>query len=366
MGNIHISLAPMMRILGAEVVVPPPPNREVLELGVRLAPEAMCIPFKLTLGNMVRSLDMGADTLVYTTGSWSCRYGYYGRLQAQILKDLGFKFRLLELRHDHLPAIVHEGIRLNSGSWTRTIVRAGRAFRIGWHKSYAVEKAEFYFRQTMPFATDSRNCRRLLKDILIEIEQAQSPTELTSIRKGLKKRFAEVPRNGTDWAPCVKLVGESFCTIEPFINFDIIRRLGEIGVLVDPFLTAHRWLGFHGFRIGGDELKRVKAVSSRYWRDCVGGEDQNSLGHLIIAAQKGYDGVIHIHPFGCMPGTVVQPALAKASRDFDIPYLSLSLDEHTSETGLLTRIEAFVSLLKRRRTHRPKKIDTQGYYFTIA
>jgi predicted nucleotide-binding protein (sugar kinase/HSP70/actin superfamily) len=137
--------------------------------------------------------------------------------------------------------------------------------------------------------------------------------------------------------------------VEPFINFDIIARMGEMGVLVDPFLTAHRWLGFHGFRLGKDEVKRMRALSAPYWRYCVGGEDQNSVGQLLLAAQQGFDGVIHVHPFGCMPGTVVQPTMARAARDTGIAYLPLSLDEHSSEIGIVTRLEAFVSLIEKRR-----------------
>jgi len=56
----------------AEVVLPPSRPRETIELGARLAPEMMCVPFKMTLGNMVRCLEAGADVLAYVTGSWSC------------------------------------------------------------------------------------------------------------------------------------------------------------------------------------------------------------------------------------------------------------------------------------------------------
>jgi predicted nucleotide-binding protein (sugar kinase/HSP70/actin superfamily) len=44
--------------------------------------------------------------------------------------------------------------------------------------------------------------------------------------------------------------------------------------------------------------------------------------------------------------------MSRAARDTGIAYLPLSLDEHSSETGIVTRLEAFVSLLeKRRRSH---------------
>jgi predicted nucleotide-binding protein (sugar kinase/HSP70/actin superfamily) len=35
--------------------------------------------------------------------------------------------------------------------------------------------------------------------------------------------------------------------------------------------------------------------------------------------------------------------------EFKIPFLHLSLDEHTSEGGLVTRLEAFLDMVKRKK-----------------
>jgi predicted nucleotide-binding protein (sugar kinase/HSP70/actin superfamily) len=244
--------------------------------------------------------------------------------------------------------VYREILRLSQGSLPRALWRTAKAFRLGWHKSTAVDLAESLARAAAPFASEPSQVRRLLDETLRQIERARTPAELARLRREARSGFAGLPRNGRRWVPRVKLVGESYCTLEPFINFDIIRRLGEMGVVVDPFLTAHRWLGFHAFRIGKSETAQARKAAREYWRMCVGGEDENSVGHLVLAARSGFDGVVHVHPFGCMPGTVVQPSMARASQDYDIPFLSMSLDEHTSETGVLTRLEAFVSLLKRR------------------
>ncbi|MBM3330625.1 hypothetical protein FJY68_02085 [candidate division WOR-3 bacterium] len=352
MGTAPIALQGLLQVLGADVVLPPKPTRETVELGARLAPEMMCIPFKLTLGNMVRSLEAGADVLAYVTGSWSCRFGYYGRLQAQILRDEGYRFRLLELRHDRIPDIVREICALNGGRLSSAVVNSLRAFRVGWLKSTAVDEVESRFRQVMPDAKEPGKCRELQDRMLEEVRAARNTEEMVRVRTSAGCRFAALGRNGRTRVPRVKLVGESFCVVEPFINFDVISRMGEMGVQVEPFLTSHRWLGFHGFRIGKGEVQQMRVLSEPYWRYCVGGEDQNSVGQLLLAAQQGYDGVIHVHPFGCMPGTVVQPTMTKAARDVGIAYLPLSLDEHSSETGILTRLEAFASLLeKRHRRH---------------
>ena len=353
MGTAPIALQGLLRTLGADVVVPPKPNREIVELGARLAPEMMCVPFKMTLGNMFRCLEAGADTLAYVSGSWSCRFGYYGRLQAQILRDEGFRFRLLELRHDRIPEIAREILSLNRGRMSLAVLNGLRALRIGWLKSTAVDEVEAQFRQTMPNAKDPGTCRRLLDGMLDEVQTAESPAAISRVRASACRRFAVLPTNGRTRILRVKLVGESYCVVEPFINFDIIARMGEMGVQVDPFLTSHRWLGFHGFRLGKNEVRQMRVLSAPYWRYCVGGEDQNSVGQLLLAAQQGFDGVIHVHPFGCMPGTVVQPTMARAARDTGIAYLPLSLDEHSSETGILTRLEAFVSLIEKRQRRHP-------------
>ncbi|GFP22301.1 hypothetical protein HKBW3S06_01528, partial [Candidatus Hakubella thermalkaliphila] len=43
------------------------------------------------------------------------------------------------------------------------------------------------------------------------------------------------------------------------------------------------------------------------------------------------------------------------SRDYNIPVLNISLDEHSGEAGFLTRVEAFIDLLERRRVQRMEK-----------
>ena len=50
-----------------------------------------------------------------------------------------------------------------------------------------------------------------------------------------------------------------------------------------------------------------------------------------------------------MPEIVAQNILPKVSREEDIPILSLVLDEQTGKAGYITRIEAFIDLIKRKR-----------------
>jgi len=73
------------------------------------------------------------------------------------------------------------------------------------------------------------------------------------------------------------------------------------------------------------------------------------VGGAIDFARKGYDGVVHVMPFTCMPEIVAQGILTRVSRDLSFPILTLIFDEHTGEAGVNTRLEAFVDLLQARR-----------------
>jgi predicted nucleotide-binding protein (sugar kinase/HSP70/actin superfamily) len=50
-----------------------------------------------------------------------------------------------------------------------------------------------------------------------------------------------------------------------------------------------------------------------------------------------------------MPEIVAQSILPRISRELSFPVLTLVFDEHTGKAGVLTRLEAFVDLLRRKR-----------------
>ncbi len=351
MGNIYIPLRILFKNLGITPIIPPPYNRETLTIGARYAPELMCIPFKLTLGNLIKSLEMGADTIIHTSGWWSCRYGYYPHLAHLILNELGFKFRPIVLRRDRLWeifAILKEIHR----DYTEIIRRLIRAFTYGYYKSRVLEKLERLAFLLRPREKNYGEVSRWLRYYLAILDKAEGIKEMRDLYRVAKEEILSRVNKEEVTRIRVKIVGESFCVLEPFVNFNILERLGEMGIEVDPTLTAHRWLGFHSIGLGKKEVKKILPLAEVYWRWCVGGEDKNTIGYSIKAARDNYDGIIHLQPFACMPQTCAQSALEKVALDYHIPILQLSLDEFTQEGSFYNRVEAFVELMKRRKIRR--------------
>ena len=79
----------------ARCILPPPLSRRTEDLGARNSPDLVCTPFKTTLGSMIEALEAGADTILMVPGA--CRLNYFGELQEQILRDMGFTFEFINL-----------------------------------------------------------------------------------------------------------------------------------------------------------------------------------------------------------------------------------------------------------------------------
>ena len=99
---------------------------------------------------------------------------------------------------------------------------------------------------------------------------------------------------------------------------------------------------------------RAIRASKQYLPHNIGGECNASIGHAILSAREGYDGVIQLLPFGCMLESVAKNILRTVSKDYDIPILAFSLTENLSETTITTRLSAFVDLIQRRRKDKVK------------
>jgi predicted nucleotide-binding protein (sugar kinase/HSP70/actin superfamily) len=125
-----------------------------------------------------------------------------------------------------------------------------------------------------------------------------------------------------------------------------------MGVEIDRGLWLSDWLNdrFRFMPFRRNTFHWALKQSSPYLQNPCGGESVNSVGHTLHFARKGLDGVIHLMPFTCMPELVAQTILDRISGDFNLPILTLAFDEHTSSGAVQTRLEAFVDLIKRKKS----------------
>jgi predicted nucleotide-binding protein (sugar kinase/HSP70/actin superfamily) len=89
----------------------------------------------------------------------------------------------------------------------------------------------------------------------------------------------------------------------------------------------------------------------RYLTPAVEGEAILSMGRVVEYAEHGFDGIVNIMPFGCMPGTIVSLLLHQFRHDFGLPVLNVVV-EGTKDPSQDLRFEAF---LQQCREHMEKR-----------
>ncbi len=137
--------------------------------------------------------------------------------------------------------------------------------------------------------------------------------------------------------------------MEPFANLYVEETLGEMGAAVRRSIYLTSYTKHDILSTKGD--LRSKKPARTYLPELIGGHDQNSVGDVIRYARSGYDGVVQLAPFTCIPEIVAKSLMPHLSKEYDIPVLTLFIDELTGRTGAETRLEAFVDLMLQRREH---------------
>ena len=72
-----------------------------------------------------------------------------------------------------------------------------------------------------------------------------------------------------------------------------------------------------------------------------------TAGHYL--RDNNIDGIITINAFGCGPDSLMIDRITRKAKEFNKPILVLTIDEQTGEAGFITRLEAFIDMLFRKK-----------------
>lgn len=337
----------------SELIVPPPTSHRTLDLGVKYSPVEACLPFKLTLGNLIEACELGADTLIHARGTGVCRLGYYVKEQEQIIRDLGYDahFFTLDVSQHKFRSIMRLMKDLtNDAPWPKII----SAFHFAMGKLFALDRIEKVVHKVRAVELEKGRTNQIYREAVKAIGEAKTVREVKNATKEYIKKLDQVPKDPTGDPVKVSIVGEVFVVLDPFANMDIEMELGKLGVEVERTMSLSRWVKYSLFLnyLGVNEWKEVHEAAMPYLKRDVGGDGWESVGEKVVYAREGYDGVVHLAPFTCMPEIVAQNIMPSTKED--IPVLTVLYDEQMARPGMITRLEAFVDLLKFRRKRRRK------------
>ncbi len=294
--------------LGLEVTTSPCTSRDIIEQGIGLAVGEACLPIKSFYGH-VDSLKKEVD------------YIFIPRLVSVAPKEyICPKFMglpdMIKYRISGLPQIIEPLIDCSKTArqMEKTFVSVGKnlalsvnTVRKAWQKAFLN-----------------------YEDFLGKLEAGQKASQVlnSSIIPG-KKVFQES-------ALKIGMLGHGYNIYDPGISMGLIERLEKLGshVVTTENLSSQII-----------EMHTKQLPKPMYWT--LGKKAFGSAMHWT--ANGGVNGIIYLSAFGCGPDSLVGDLIERFCRNRNYPILILTVDEHTGEAGMATRIEAFIDLLERRR-----------------
>ncbi len=356
MGDYHVPIARLLENMfpAGRVLVPPPITKKTIELGSRYSPDFICAPFKFNVGNYIEALEKGANVLIQT--GLGCRFGYFGEVQERILQDLGYEFQFFSLARENAKVKnAYQGFRRlgsphSPAKFLSYVLIAAESIRIMDHFA-------FIMRERAGFALPPGSFEYLYGCMLEELRQVSTLRELIAIRRQYTDSFSKVEVRRPPGLLRVGIVGELYTLMEPYSNLFIEKELAKHNIMVSRKMSAT-------FLLFGKNSRKSLKDTGKYMKYWPGANATDSVAQSRHYGRLGYDGIIHMKSYGCTPEINAMPVLHNLGKDYNIPILYLSFDGQTNETGVQTRLEAFVDMLEmRRKTLEKDSLSRDGHRF---
>ena len=84
-----------------------------------------------------------------------------------------------------------------------------------------------------------------------------------------------------------------------------------------------------------------------YWRHEE--EIMQAIRYFLTKGRDKIDGVIFLISFACGPDSLIAELIMRDMKVVGLPFLQIIMDEHSGEAGMMTRIESFTDMIKRKK-----------------
>ncbi len=296
--------------LGAQVITSGKTTRELLDNGVREALADACVPLKLFFGHAM-ALKNKVDRLFIP------RIVCLNKKTVYCPKFLGLPDMIRHGLPDMPPVM---DVRIDSRDQRFAVLKAFMALGESLNKSpVSVLKA-----YTVAWLTQIKFYKLLLKGL--------QPMEAIDMVLGAKD-FKPVLKPGR---MTFAVVGYPYIINDRYVSVDVVNKLRRMNINV---LTPDNLLPL------SIKWKRYDCGKRFFWTF----SDKVLRATRYFTDRKDIDGIIHLSAFGCGPDAIVDRFVKMDNGKRKVPFMSLTIDEHSGEAGIGTRLEAFVDMVKRKK-----------------
>lgn len=287
--------------LGFNVVLSQRTDEDIVRLSQSLIKEETCFPIKLMHGHMQELVDAGVDyifmpsvyTMQHELSNLKHNYGcVYMQSAAQLIADvLDFEKKGIKLLNPVLQ------MDMGAPHMAKEMIKIG-----------------------LSLGRNPIQCKNALLKSGKALKMAQKIQEADG-----KKLLHAIPKD----EKVLVLITRTYGLIDDVLNMGLPELLLERGCTV---IT----LG----NLEGHSIDISKDYKNLYWPF-----SQHILSGAKIIKNNPNLYAVYLTNHGCGPDTMINPLFAEIMGEK--PYLQIEVDEHFSKTGLITRIEAFLSNLEK-------------------
>jgi len=317
---LYYQYLPMWRTffeeLDSEVIISPPTTRITLAEGSSRVVADTCLPAKVYIGHVLSLVDR--CDFIFIPAIRSLKSKTYNCAKFLGLPDM------TRAVAPEAPPILDIDIDVNEGKSQlyRAIYKLGRNFT--WNPLKVKKAAANAWQAHLDYIK------------MMYRERLTSPQAIEKIYGTSEAVNTSQAYHSPDTAATIGLIGHPYLLYDEHTNYQIISRLEQANNrILTPEMVSKDNLEAAVARISG----------SAYWTY----EDEviGAGGHYL---QTGLDGIIGIMAFGCGPDSLMMDMIHRqANRLKTTPFMCLTLEEHTSEAGVITRLEAFLDMIHRKK-----------------
>ncbi len=293
--------------LGARAILSSPTTRITVDRGIDAAVDETCFPIKVYFGHVKELCKYELDYL-FVPRLVSIENRSYICPKFMGVPDM------IRASFTSLPPLIDITVDLSRSDrdFKDQVLKTGRLFT---KKSSRIQDAYEHGKQELEY------CKHIAS-------QGYTMAEAINIWEG------QDIRQQRDGSLRIGVLGHGYSLYDEAISMNIIGRLREMGctVVLPESLSLEQ--------VEQEAASMPKRIFWTLGRKMVGSA-------LKMEKMPDIDGIIYVACFGCGPDSFIGEIIERKVNDK--AYMLIVIDEHTGEGGLVTRLEAFCDMLKRRR-----------------
>ena len=202
-----------------------------------------------------------------------------------------------------------------------------------------------------------------IKDFCIETAKQLGITDIDLIHSAMQNgwniydNFIEMTKNGVSHQEAIKnaisgnfvkknveivrplsvvVMAHGYNLFDEHVSLRLIKKLEKMDVKVYTSLNVSR----------EDSINSIHKMDEiQYWANEL---DLTGVAAYYMLNNK-IDGIIALSAFGCGPDSLMVDEIQYHATEMGMPIIHLNIDEHTGEAGFVTRLEAFIDMLARKK-----------------